>query len=86
GTSIFINDAGNAIVDGDGSVYVLRESANTQATKLSCGQAVIYNNVSRTKLILGDVYNFNDLSHSGTDTEISIDGSKANFYTLGNPY
>jgi len=86
GTSIFISDAGNAIVDGDGSVYVLRESANTQASQLSCGQAVIYENVLRTKLKIGDIYNFNDLNHTGTDTEISIDGSKANFYTLGNPY
>ena len=86
GTSIFINDAGNGIVDGDGSVYVLKETTNTQRTQAACGQAVIYDDVQRTRLISGESYDFNDHNHNGSDAVISIDGSKASFYTSGNPY
>ncbi len=86
GTSIFVTSDGNGIVDGDAEVYVFRETAQTQRQTLSCGQAVNYLDVLRTKLLQGDSYNFNNHSHSGAELTISINGNNNNFYNPTNPY
>lgn len=86
GTSIFIDSSGVGVVDGSYEIYILRETASTTRDQLSCGQAVIYQNVLRTKLLSGQTYNFNNHSHSGTDLTIGIDGRNSTFYSPSDPY
>jgi cyanophycinase len=85
-TSIFVTQDGNGVVDGSGEVYVLKETAQTQRQTLTCGQAVNYSDILRTKLLSGDIYNFNTHSHNGSDLNISINGNNSNFYSPTSPY
>ncbi|NOU50946.1 type 1 glutamine amidotransferase-like domain-containing protein [Pseudoalteromonas sp. JBTF-M23] len=85
-TSIFITHDGHSVVDGNGEVYVLRESAQTQRTTLACGQAVQYQDISRVKLLPGQYYNVYSHTHSGSELAISIDGTQSNFYLPNDPY
>lgn len=86
GTSIFIDSTGTGVVDGSYEVYVLRETSQTNRTQLSCGQAVIYDNVLRTKLLSGQTYNFFNHTHTGSELFIGVDGRNTEFYTPANPY
>lgn len=85
-TSIFIESNGVGIVDGRYEVYITRETSRTNLIQASCGSPVKYHDVSRTKLLPGDTYNFYTDSNSGTSLDVSIDGDFSNFYTPSNPY
>lgn len=85
-TSIFVTSDGNGVVDGAGSIYVLKETSSTQRAQLSCGQAVEYINIQRVRLQSGNFYNFNIHTHNGSNASLSIDGNHSNFYTPTNPY
>lgn len=86
GTSIFVTSDGLGEVDGDHEVYVTSEIPSTELVQASCGQPVIYNNVSRVKLLSGDTYNFISGSHTGYDIDVSIDGRSNGFYAPSDPY
>lgn len=85
-TSIFIRADGTSIVDGDNSVYVLREDSYSDLRQFSCGQPVIFDNLRRYKLSAGDTFNFSAGSASNSFIYISIDGSRNNFYSPTNTY
>jgi cyanophycinase-like exopeptidase len=85
-TSIFIDESGIGVVDGDNEIYIIKESNNTQRLQLICGQKVIYSNLKRIKLINGQHYDFIQHSHNGKELEVSIDGTEDPFYIPANPY
>lgn len=85
-TSLFVTSDGLGIVDGSYEVYITKETSSTDRLQVSCGQAVIYNFVSRIRLTSGDTYNFNTGNHTGDATEISIDGRTTDYYTPVDPY
>jgi cyanophycinase len=84
-TSIFFTSAGNGIVDGNGSVYVLAEDGSTSRTQASCGQPVIYEDVLRYKLSEQDQFNILTGATNVTPKRIGIDGRDNNFY-INQPY
>ncbi len=85
-TSFFIDSNGVGHVDGDFNVYVLREDNQTTRDQVQCGSEVIYQNVLRTELSVGDTFNLNTGANTGTTTQLSIDGTQNNFYSPNNPY
>ena len=84
-TSIFFDSNGQGVVDGSGSVYVLRENGSTSRTQVSCGLPVVYQNVLRYKLSAGDTFNINTGASSVSAKSIGIDGRNNNFY-INSPY
>lgn len=86
GTSIFIDENGLGTVDGSYEVYVLKETANTQRTQLSCGKPVIYSGLQRIKLVSGQTYNFTNGAHNGQTLTIGVDGRNATFYSPSSVY
>jgi hypothetical protein len=72
---MFIDKNGIGHVDGDRSVYVLREDSQTARTRVTCGQSVIYTDVLRTKLGVGQTFNFNTGATNGTTTRVSVNGA-----------
>jgi cyanophycinase len=85
-TSLFVNSAGQGIVDGTNEVYILKSDAQTQYAQTSCGLPVKVNNLLRYKLVSGDQYNLINNSTSIVPSRISLDGSKASFYIPTSPY
>jgi len=85
-SAIFITNDGQSIVDGTGEVYIFRETPQTTRDQITCGQPVVYSNISRIKLLAGDHYNFITLINSGVELIVDIDGRNANFYNPTNPY
>lgn len=84
-TSIFFGANGQGVVDGSGSVYVLRENGSTSRTQVSCGLPVVYQNVLRYKLNAGDTFNLSTGASSVSSKAIGIDGRKTSFY-INSPY
>lgn len=87
GTSLFVGNDGVGVVDGSGSIYVLRETAQTSATQLECNRAVVYENVQRIRLQANDSINLSNFSHTGEAISLSLDGNEAvNYYLPSDPY
>jgi len=85
-TALFVKANGDAVVVGDNEVYVLYEGNSTELVQAQCGEAVIYDNVNRIKLMPSQSINMNTLNHNGDEITISIDGSQSNFYSPSSPY
>lgn len=86
GTALFVKANGDAVAVGDNEVYVLYNGATTDLYQGQCGQAVIYDNVNRIKLLPSQSINMNTLNHNGNEITISIDGRNTNFYSPTSPY
>jgi len=86
GTSLFVEADGQAEVVGAYEIYVMYNGSNTNLSQASCGQAVIYDEVNRIKLVSGQSINLNTLSHNGDEITISIDGRNTQFYNPTSPY
>lgn len=86
GTSLFVTNDNNGVVDGFGSVYLFRETNATQRQTLSCGSPVRYKNVERIKLGNADTINLATFANSVVTTSVSVNGNNSNFYSPLNPY
>ena len=85
-TSLFVKSTGASVVDGAGAVYIFKETSNTERQQLSCGKAVIYNQVERIKLTANQQLDLTSGSHNGDTINVSIDGTSNRYYTPINPY
>jgi len=85
-TSMFIDRSALGYVDGTGAVYVLHEESDTVRTQVSAGQALVYRNVKRTKLISGQRFTFADRTHTGTRINLCVDARTAPPLSPANPY
>lgn len=85
-TSLFVTSDGVGVVDGNYEVYITTETQGTERVQTICGQPVIYNSVSRIKLLSGETYDFNNGSHTGESLVMSIDGRDIDFYQPSDPY
>lgn len=85
-TSMFIDRNAQGYVDGSGAAYVLHEESDTVRTQVRAGQALVYSNIKRTKLISGQRYNFADRTHNGTRINLSVDARAAPALSPANPY
>lgn len=85
-TSLFIDANGLATVDGDNEVYIVREETATQLHQNQCGSPLIYNDIYRYRLTVGDSFNFATGQVSVNALLVDIDGRVANFYNPTNPY
>ena len=85
-TSIYISDSGLGVVDGSGSVYVLRETAQTSRIQVSCGDPVRYEGVDRYRLRDGDTFDFSTGISTVAPIAIGIDGRSGSFYIPSDPY
>jgi cyanophycinase len=86
GTALFVKANGDSVAVGDNEVYVLYEGATTDLYQGSCGQAVIYDNVNRIKLLPSQSINLNTMIHNGDEITISVDGRNNNYYSPSSPY
>jgi len=86
GTALFVKANGDSVTVGDNEVYVLYEGATTDLYQGSCGQAVIYDNVNRIKLLPSQSINLNTMTHNGDEITISVDGTYTNYYSPSSPY
>lgn len=85
-TSLFLDKAGQGVVDGQGAAYVLREDAGTTRTQVACGRPVVYSGVRRYRLTRGDTFDFPTGQSSVGPWTIGIDGRQASFYSPSDPY
>lgn len=85
-TSLFIDRHGEGVVDGDGCSYVLRERSDTQRVQVAPGQPLVYRNLDRTRLCLGDRYHFGSGASTGSTTILSVDARNASPFSPVNPY
>lgn len=86
GTALFVKANGDSVAVGDNEVYVLYNGATTDLYQGQCGQAVIYDNVNRIKLLPSQSINLNTLNHNGNEITISVDGTNTNYYSPSSPY
>lgn len=85
-TSLFIGPDGAGVVDGDNAVYVLVEDSQTSRDQVECGAAVIYTDVLRYALRVGDTYDFTTGASSVAPIRVDVDGRDQSFYSPRNPY
>jgi cyanophycinase len=85
-TAMLVDASGYGIVDGSGSVYVLREGSSTARIQVACGQAVRYEGVERYRVGNGGYFDLATGQSSASPTLIGIDGRYGSFYLPSNPY
>lgn len=85
-TALFVKANGDAVAVGDNEVYVLYNGATTDLFQAQCGQAVIYDNVNRVKLLPSQSMNLYTLNHNGNEITISVDGTQTNYYSPSSTY
>ena len=85
-TAMLVDATGLGVVDGAGSVYVLREGASTHRLQVECGAAVQYEGVERLAIGDGGFYDFVSGQSSASPVLIGIDGRFGSFYLPSNPY
>lgn len=85
-TALFITANGDSVVIGDNEVYVLYNNITTNLVQAQCANAVIYEEVSRIKLLPSQGINVNTLIHNGDEITISLNGSNSNYYSPTYPY
>lgn len=84
-TAIFITSDGRGIVDGSGSVYILK--TNEADTSLSrCGGETIVFSVKRIRLQAGQEYNFFNGRTNGRSIFLDVDGRDRFYYQPSDPY
>jgi len=80
-TCLFVDKNRVGTVDGDSTVYVLTEDAQTQRVQVTSGSPLVYTNVLRTKLTVGQNYNFATNATTGATIRLSVDGRNSSAYT-----
>jgi hypothetical protein len=85
---LFVNVAGEGIVDGTGAVYVLRADEQTHFEQTACGEPVIIQDLLRHRLVAGDQYDLLTDSSDVRPIRLSIDGSQpySDAYNPADPY
>jgi cyanophycinase len=85
-TALFIGADRRGVVDGDGAVYVLRERGDTERSQVAAGMPLVYLNLSRTRLVAGDGFDFTDGSTRGVTLDLSVDARFAPALSPADPY
>jgi cyanophycinase len=85
-TALFIDASGRAVVEGDGAVYVIEETASTARVQVEVGRPLIYRDLRRIRLQAGQRYDFGSRAHEGSATPLSVDGRSTTPLSPMNPY
>jgi cyanophycinase len=85
-TALFIDANGRAVVEGDGAVYMIEETASTARVQVEAGRPLIYRDLRRIRLQAGQRYDFGSGAHEGSATLLSVDGRNTAPLSPMNPY
>lgn len=85
-TTLFVDHDGRGVVDGQGAVYVIRETADTRRVQVAAGQPLVYTGLERIRLRAGQRIDLRTWRHDGDVAPLSADARTPTAPFAGDPY
>lgn len=85
-TTLFVDHDGRGVVDGQGAVYVVRETGATRREQVAPGQPLVYTGLERIRLRAGQRIDLRTWRHDGDVAPLSVDARNAAAPFATDPY